>query len=449
MANLKFSKTALLALDLPEAGKRATFYDTETPKLALRVTHAGAKTFYVVKRAGAGMAWLKLGTFPDMTVENARKEAAKVLGEFATGANPAAVRRAVREEPTFAEVLAEYLLNKRKRNGSPLAERTKGEYLNTARLYLSTIMQAKLSGITHEQVVKIHNKVGKTAPFAANRAKAMISSVFNYAKDKRLYSGENPAEGITGFAEEARERFAQADELSALLAAVAQSDQRDYFLLSLLTGARRSNVQAMAWRELDLPGAVWRIGKTKNGTPQNVPLSPEAVMVLNARRERAGASPFVFPGTGKTGHLVEPKKAWATILRTASLLRLLDALSLDEAARTEAEALLAEGLAKAEKRYHAQAAAAGIDPADFAMTDLRIHDLRRTLGSWQAKTGASLAIIGKSLNHKTHQATAIYARLDLDPVRQSVNTATAAMLEAAGLKEGADVLPLPTKRGAA
>ena len=84
------------------------------------------------------------------------------------------------------------------------------------------------------------------------------------------------------------------------------------------------------------------------------------------------------------------------------------------------------------------------------MTDLRIHDLRRTLGSWQAKTGASMAIIGKSLNHKTHQATAIYARLDLDPVRQSVNTATAAMMEAAGLKEVATVLPLPKKsRGGA
>ena len=83
------------------------------------------------------------------------------------------------------------------------------------------------------------------------------------------------------------------------------------------------------------------------------------------------------------------------------------------------------------------------------MTDLRIHDLRRTLGSWQAKTGASLAIIGKSLNHKTHQATAIYARLDLDPVRQSVNTATSAMLEAAGLKDKADVVTLPKKRGAA
>jgi len=191
----------------------------------------------------------------------------------------------------------------------------------------------------------------------------------------------------------------------------------------------------MTWRNLDLPGAVWRIGMTKNGTPQNVPLSPEAVMVLNARKENAGTSPFVFPGSGRTGHLVEPKKAWATIRRTASLLRLLDALKLDDDARAAADTLALENLAKAERKYHAQAKAAQIDPAHFAMTDLRIHDLRRTLGSWQAKTGASLTIIGKSLNHKTHQATAIYARLDLDPVRQSVNTATAAMLEAAGLKE--------------
>jgi len=75
-----------------------------------------------------------------------------------------------------------------------------------------------------------------------------------------------------------------------------------------------------------------------------------------------------------------------------------------------------------------------------------LHDLRRTLGSWQARTGASLPIIGKSLNHKTHQATAIYARLDLDPVRQSVNTATAAMMEAAGLKKKTEVVRLRTAK---
>ena len=78
--------------------------------------------------------------------------------------------------------------------------------------------------------------------------------------------------------------------------------------------------------------------------------------------------------------------------------------------------------------------------------DLRLHDLRRTLGSWQAKTGASLAIIGKSLNHKNQNTTAIYARLDLDPVRDSVNTATSAMMVAAGLKNSADLVKLSQKR---
>jgi integrase len=189
----------------------------------------------------------------------------------------------------------------------------------------------------------------------------------------------------------------QADELTPFFKALSESTNeimRDFFLLALLTGARRANVSAMRWADIDLAAGVWRIAKTKNGTPQTVTLSPEAVTVLESRKE--GGGEFVFPGEGKTKHIVEPKKAWATLLK-----------------------------------------AAGIE-------NLRIHDLRRTLGSWQARTGASLPIIGKSLNHKTHQATAIYARLDLDPVRQSVNTATAAMMEAAGMKKKTEVVRLRT-----
>jgi integrase len=88
---------------------------------------------------------------------------------------------------------------------------------------------------------------------------------------------------------------------------------------------------------------------------------------------------------------------------------------------------------------------AGIPYGRNVENGVTLHDLRRTLGSWQAKTGASLAIIGKSLNHKSPQATLIYARLDLDPVRASVNTATAAMLEAGGVKEQAEIIPLRGK----
>lgn len=446
---LKFTKTALLALKPPETGKRLAVYDTEIPKLTMRITPAGSRTFYVVKRAGANMAWVKLGTFPDMTVEQARGEAQKILAEFATGANPAAARRAVREEPTFAEMFEQFLAGKRKRDGSPIGERTKRDYSDVLRLYLEPIKSRKLSHITRQDVKAIHAKVSQKSTAQADRALAVVSSVFNFAADLELFGGTNPASRIQKNPAPSRDRFAQAAELPYLFSAIAESNLSDFFLLALLTGARRSNVQAMAWRDLDLDARIWRIGMTKNGTPQNVTLSPEAVAALKARKRSTGTSPFVFPGEGKTGHLVEPKKAWAAVLLRASLRRLLDHLEglgkLTAEERQQADQHVATAPAAAAKRYQSIAAALKIDPALYDMTDLRIHDLRRTLGSWQAKTGASMAIIGKSLNHKTHQATAIYARLDLDPVRQSVETATSAMLEAAGLKQSADVVSIRGK----
>jgi integrase len=400
MERLKLTKTVIQGLAPPAVGKRRTIYDAIEPKLAIRVTHTGATTFYVVKRAGAAMAWLKLGPFPDMTVEMARNEAKRMLGEFATGANPAMVKRALKIELSFEQALTEFLAGKRKRDGSPISAKTKKDYQDLLRLHLGGIAGKKLSAIERTEVKAIHARVSKKTHAQADKCVALVSAVFVYMADMEFFSGPNPAERVKKNKPVERERFLQADELPNFFKALAEMQNdamRDLFMVALLTGARRSNVCAMAWTDIDLDTGVWRIAKTKNGTPQNVTLSPEVVQVLKARKEGAGASPFVFPGTGKTGHLVEPKGAWA---------KLLDA--------------------------------AGI-------SNLRIHDLRRTLGSWQARSGASLPIIGKSLNHKTHQATAIYARLDMDPVRQSVNTATAAMMEAAGMKKPAEVVQLPAK----
>ena len=78
--------------------------------------------------------------------------------------------------------------------------------------------------------------------------------------------------------------------------------------------------------------------------------------------------------------------------------------------------------------------------AKAELKDLRLHDLRRTLGSWQAATGASLVVIGKTLNHKDVSTTSIYSRLSLDPVRESMETAQAAMLVAGGLAPKAEIL---------
>jgi hypothetical protein len=69
-----------------------------------------------------------------------------------------------------------------------------------------------------------------------------------------------------------------------------------------------------------------------------------------------------------------------------------------------------------------------------------IHVLRRPWGNGQATTGASSVIIGTSLNHNDPSVTAIYSRLDLDPVRASVGHATSAMLAAVGLTADAEVV---------
>lgn len=450
-SRISFSKERLAALPIPEAGKRATYHDTKIQGLQLRVSSTGIKTFSVYRRMKGGQPErVTLGRFPTMTVEHARRQAAVINAEIEAGANPAAVRRAIREEPTFIEMLSEMLEKKKKRDGSQITERTKKDYLDTARLHLVSIANSKLSHISRSEVKAIHTKVSKSSARQADKAVAIISSAFNFASDHEHFSGINPASRIQKNAVVSRDRFAQATELPYLFAAIGESSLADFFLLALLTGARRSNVQAMAWRDLDLDARVWRIGMTKNGTPQNVTLSPEAVAALRERKLSIGNAPFVFPGEGRTGHLVEPKKAWAAILLRASLRQLLDRLeglgkvTVEE--RQRAETQISEAPAATEKHYRAIAKAIGIDPALYDMTDLRIHDLRRTLGSWQAKTGASLAIIGKSLNHKTHQATAIYARLDLDPVRQSVDAATQAILEAAGLKQPVKVVRLPAKR---
>ncbi|WP_411705935.1 tyrosine-type recombinase/integrase [Edaphovirga cremea] len=437
---ISFSKEKLLSLLLPTNGQRSTWHDTRTPGLQLRVSSSGIKTFSLYRRMKNGQPErVTLGRFPSMTIEQARKAAAVVNAEIESGANPAKARRAIREELTFSEMFDIFIQSKRKRDGSPLSPRTIRDYQDVLRLYLEPIKQKKLSLIDRTDVKSIHRKASRKSAAQADRSIALISSVFSFAIDQEHFNGTNPASKVQKNLAPERDRFAQANELPYLIEAIMESSNRDYFLLSLLTGARRSNIQEMAWHDLDLDTYfIWRIGTTKNGTPQNIPLVPEAITILKMRKNMSQNSHFVFPGRGKTGHLVEPKKGWANILQKASMRRLIDLLVAMSAIAATEKQKCRESFATAPIetccKLKAIAETENLNAATYDMTDLRIHDLRRTLGSWQAKTGASLPIIGKSLNHKTQQATAIYARLDLDPIRRSVHIATKAIWDAAGIK---------------
>ncbi|WP_141738703.1 tyrosine-type recombinase/integrase, partial [Acidithiobacillus caldus] len=228
---------------------------------------------------------------------------------------------------------------------------------------------------------------------------ALVRAVFNFGIKELDLSLSNPAAGIKMHREESRDRRLHADELPKFFEALAEEenvDIRDYVLLSLLTGGRRSNVLSMRWDEISLERGTWRIpsSKAKAGEAIEVPLSTAAQEILRSRASTNGKQGFVFPGPGRAGHLVEPRKGWERILRRA-----------------------------------------GIE-------DLRLHDLRRSLASFQIDAGVSLAVIGKGLGHQSQATTAVYARLAQEPVRDAMEKGAAAILAAAGVTNPAKVVPI-------
>jgi integrase len=381
---INFIKKTLEDLPSPEKGKRSYYYDIKIRGLGIAITDTGTKTFIVYRKIDSKPERVTLGKFPDLSIENARKMAEEVNSKIAQGKNPNEQKRTIQQEITLGNIFNKYM-NEYAKNHK---KTWKGD-LDIYKLYLPDWSNKKISLVQKTDITALHNKIGNNnGKYAANRMIALLHTIYNKAIEWG-YDGINPCSGIKKFKEKSRERFLQTDELPRFfesLNAEPNETFRDYFYISLLTGARRGNVMAMSWKDINLNSKTWRIQETKNGEAQIIHLSNQAIEILKRRLE-SRKNDWVFSSpTSASGHIEEPKKTWSRILNRA-----------------------------------------GIE-------DLRIHDLRRTLGSWQAATGANSYIIGKSLGHKTQQATAIYARLNLDPVRESVNKATEAMF-AAGMKK--------------
>jgi integrase len=186
--------------------------------------------------------------------------------------------------------------------------------------------------------------------------------MFNVARDMKFYAGENPAARIKLFREEKRERFLSPEELRRVNEALIHEPNhywRAYFPLCLMLGTRKSELLSARWSDVDFEQRTLRLPKTKAGRSHLLPLPTQAVEILKSLPSR-GQSEWVFPSKNAEEHTVEAAKAWQRIRGRAGV------------------------------------------------TDVRLHDLRRTLGSWLAAQGYSLPLIGRALNHSNLASTQVY-----------------------------------------
>jgi len=91
-----------------QIGKRKDYYDTAVKELLIQVTSNGTKTFYVRRKVSGVSNRIKIGRYPAISVENARKKAREILGDIERGVNPQDVKRAEREELTLGELFEHF-----------------------------------------------------------------------------------------------------------------------------------------------------------------------------------------------------------------------------------------------------------------------------------------------------------------------------------------------------
>jgi integrase len=374
-----FTRARLEKLPPAPAGKRIFVYDASEPGMCLMTTGTGNKSFYLYRKVDGKPEKMLLGNFPEITIDQAREAARIKKGEIANGKNPAEERRILRGEQTLSEVFTRFI----NEWGKPRKRTWQADQDQFDR-HCTGIKSRRLSSIKLQDIQRLHTSIGTKAPYAANRVLAMLSSVFNFARTIG-YTGDNPCRGVRRFKETSRRRFVRPDEMPRFLEALDKYEDQalaDFFKLALYTGARRSNVQSASWSDVNFSRKIWTIPAEASKSKQKIEihLTPESMEVLQRRWAlRVEGNPYVFPSRSKSRHLQEPKFAWKCILESAGI------------------------------------------------TDLRLHDLRRTFGSFLTANGTPAAIVAEALGQTTQHVTHVYTRVDLSSVVSAANVATAAM----------------------
>jgi integrase len=302
----------------------------EETGLGVRIGTNGSRTWIWRYKAEDGRhRKMKLGTYPAMTLAEARESLASTRVAVQRGQDPAAEQRAKDTADRNAETVdglwtyfEQHYVPRRGRKAE-LSERTRTENL---RIYKKDIRpewgNRKAHSITRRDVstlvLRIKERALKTGRpdargTAANRTLSLINTLFAFGLEHGLVH-DNPAAGLRGVVKaQPRERVLNDQEIKTLWRALPQTPWALALKLALVTGQRIGAVVAAQWSEFELDQDLWTVPATpgrKNTTQNPIPLTPLASALLHHVRRLSGESDHLFP---------TPRRAKAPHLRVDSV----------------------------------------------------------------------------------------------------------------------------------
>jgi integrase len=288
---------------------RTVYFDSKAQGLALRVTPAGTKTWCFVYRSNLKPQWLTLGSYPAVSLADARSLARdKRHAVDVEKRDPAAQLRVERQTATltpaaipavftFADLAAVYETFAKGR------KKTWKDDINKAKKYLIPAWGSHpVHAITRRHVHELLDTlVAKGMTTGVNRVQAVISRLFTVALDRSLVDAHPAVRMMKRFQEKPSDRVLTDDELRALWAGLdaRPGPAADAMRLRLLLGQRGGEVMGMRWDELDQKAQTWSLPgvRTKNGRPHSVPMGPTSAAILQRlQSERLANEERVFPG---------------------------------------------------------------------------------------------------------------------------------------------------------
>ncbi len=290
--------------------------------LWLKVTEHGSKSWiFRFTRAGRER-WMGLGSFPDVSIVEARDTASELRKKVRNGIDPLqekqerlAIAQAASANAMTFDWCAEQYINAHKSGW----KNTKhcDQWTNTLATYATPIVGAlAVDKIDTSDVMRILQPIWSTKSETASRLRGRIESVLDWATTRKLRTGENPArwKGHLDNLLPARSKLARVQHHPALpwsgmadfMAALRQQEGTGARALefAILTAARSGEVRGMTWSEIDVASKMWIVPaeRMKAGNEHRVPLSEPVLLVLQRAKEMGTLvnSSLVFPGTTLT-----------------------------------------------------------------------------------------------------------------------------------------------------